>query len=72
MKLLVMGATGRCGEQITHKALANGHEVTVFVRTASKLSLEIASKVRVSITYSHLPFASLVPSNTLCQLDNRR
>jgi nucleoside-diphosphate-sugar epimerase len=59
MKILIMGATGRCGQQIAHKALANGHEITVFVRNASYLSPEIASKVRVCTTCYYMPFTSI-------------
>jgi uncharacterized protein len=37
MKLIIFGATGRVGESLVDKALAAGHEVTVFVRDAEKV-----------------------------------
>ncbi|MGY4691404.1 NAD(P)-dependent oxidoreductase [Salibacterium sp. K-3] len=37
MKLLVFGATGRTGRIFVQKALAEGHEITVYVRDPSKL-----------------------------------
>ncbi|WP_299745311.1 NAD(P)-dependent oxidoreductase [uncultured Rossellomorea sp.] len=37
MKLIVFGATGGTGKEVVKQALADGHEVTVFVRNPSKL-----------------------------------
>lgn len=39
MKVVVFGATGPTGLLIVEKALAEGHEVTAFVRTPSKLTI---------------------------------
>lgn len=39
MKLLVLGATGATGLQIVEQALAQGHQVTAFVRNPAKLSI---------------------------------
>ena len=39
MKLTVFGASGRTGRHVVEQALGGGHEVTAFVRSASKLSL---------------------------------
>lgn len=36
MKIVVFGATGRTGSEIVRHALADGHEVTVFVRSPEK------------------------------------
>jgi uncharacterized protein YbjT (DUF2867 family) len=47
MKLLVFGATGACGKHVVQKALAEGHEVTVFVRNPSKLPDGLGSQVKV-------------------------
>ena len=33
MKILIVGATGRTGQQLLDQALAQGHDVAVFVRT---------------------------------------
>ena len=33
MKLFVIGATGRTGQEIVQQALARGHQVTAFVRS---------------------------------------
>jgi len=37
MRMLILGATGGTGVQLTAQALARGHRVTVLVRTAGKL-----------------------------------
>ena len=36
-RLLILGATGSLGRHVLRQALAAGHDVTVFVRTPSKL-----------------------------------
>jgi putative NADH-flavin reductase len=40
MKIIVFGASGRTGVQIIEQALASGHQVTAFVRTPSKVTLQ--------------------------------
>lgn len=42
MKLVVFGATGKTGVEIVKQSLAQGYEVTAFVRDPSKLTLEHA------------------------------
>ena len=39
-RLLILGATGSLGRHVLRQALAAGHDVTVFVRTPSKLPPE--------------------------------
>jgi putative NADH-flavin reductase len=39
MKLTIFGATGKTGRHVVEQALAEGHEVTAFVRDAAKLDL---------------------------------
>lgn len=39
MKLIIFGATGGTGQELVKQALADGHEVTVYVRHAAKLNL---------------------------------
>ncbi len=46
-RLLVLGATGSLGRHVLRQALAAGHEVTVFVRTPSKLPPEASGRVSV-------------------------
>jgi putative NADH-flavin reductase len=46
LKLAVFGATGRTGRHLVEQALAEGHEVTVFVRDPSKLA-EFRDRLRV-------------------------
>lgn len=46
-RLMIFGATGSLGSQVLRQALAAGHQVTVFVRTPSKLSLEAQAQVAV-------------------------
>jgi putative NADH-flavin reductase len=43
MNLLILGATGRTGREVTRAALARGHRVTVYVRSPNKLGPERAS-----------------------------
>lgn len=38
MKIIVFGATGTTGSAVVQEALANGHEVTAFVRTPEKVT----------------------------------
>ena len=38
MKLFVIGATGRTGQEIVEQALPRGHEVTAFVRSPEKIT----------------------------------
>lgn len=43
MNVLILGATGRTGREVTRIALARGHRVTVYVRSPDKLGAERAS-----------------------------
>lgn len=40
MKLTIFGATGGTGKEVVKQALARGHDVTVYVRTPSKVSTQ--------------------------------
>lgn len=42
MKIAVIGATGKAGQKIVSEALRRGHEVTAIVRSASKVTENIA------------------------------
>ena len=46
-RLIIFGATGSLGSHVLRLALAAGHQVTVFVRTPSKLPLEAQTQVSV-------------------------
>jgi uncharacterized protein len=46
-RLLILGATGSLGRQVLQQSLAAGHEVTVFVRTPSRLPPEAVGRVAV-------------------------
>ena len=46
-RLLILGATGSLGRHVVRQALAAGHDVTVFVRTPSKLPPEASGRVSV-------------------------
>jgi len=46
-RLLIFGATGSLGRHVLTQALAAGHEVTVFVRTASRLPPDVRERVRI-------------------------
>ncbi|MEY2560143.1 MAG: hypothetical protein QOG51_558 [Verrucomicrobiota bacterium] len=43
MRVLVIGATGGTGREIVQQALAQGHQVTAFVRNPAKLEIEHAN-----------------------------
>jgi putative NADH-flavin reductase len=45
MKISIFGATGALGSECLKQALSAGHEVTVLVRSATKLSEELRSRV---------------------------
>ena len=40
MKLFVIGATGRTGQEIVQQALARGHQVTAFVRSPENITVK--------------------------------
>ena len=40
MRLLILGATGPTGLQLVDQALAAGHEVTAFIRSAARVSMK--------------------------------
>jgi uncharacterized protein len=46
-RLLILGATGSLGRHVLRQAVAAGHEVTVLVRTPSKLPPEFRERVSV-------------------------
>ena len=46
-RILILGATGSLGRHVLRQALAAGHEVTVFVRTPSRLPAEVDGRVSV-------------------------
>ena len=56
-RLLILGATGSLGQHVLRVALAAGHDVTVFVRTPSKLPPEASGRVTVHTgdLGTHLP-----------------
>ena len=43
LRVLVIGATGGTGRELVQQALAQGHQVTAFVRDAAKLQIEHAN-----------------------------
>jgi len=74
-RLLVIGATGGTGLQLVEQALAQGHEVTAFVRNPARLSLR-HEKLRV-VQGDVLQPASLTPAMqgqdaVLCALGHKR
>ena len=46
-RLLILGATGSLGRHVLRQAVDAGHDVTVLVRTPSKLSPEVRERVSV-------------------------
>ncbi len=75
LRLLVIGATGGTGLQLVEQALAQGHEVTAFVRNPARLPLR-HDKLRV-VQGDVLQLASLTPAMegqdaVLCALGHKR
>jgi putative NADH-flavin reductase len=59
-RILILGATGSLGRHVLHQALDAGHQVTVLVRSPSKLPVDAASRVLVHSGDLHvLPPAEL-------------
>jgi uncharacterized protein len=46
-RLMIFGATGSLGRHVVRQAVAAGHQVTIFVRTPSKLPSEVHGRVVV-------------------------
>jgi uncharacterized protein YbjT (DUF2867 family) len=44
-RVIILGATGTLGRHVLRQALAAGHDVTVFVRTSSKLPPDVRERV---------------------------
>ena len=75
LRLLIIGATGGSGRQLVEQALAQGHQVTAFVRDPARLSLE-HPHLRV-VQGDVLDPASLAPAMqgqdaVLCALGHKR
>ncbi|MBI1299179.1 NAD(P)H-binding protein [bacterium] len=77
MKLTIFGATGGTGKEVVKQALARGHEVTIYVRTPSKVEtqhekltvvqgqMNDPSKIRQAIAGADAVISALGPtSNT--------
>lgn len=47
MKITIFGATGALGSECLRQALQAGHEITVLVRSASKLPADLKNKITV-------------------------
>ncbi len=63
-RLIIFGATGSLGSHVLRLALVAGHEVTVFVRSPSRLPLEASSRVSVHqgdlVTHATVDIAQLI------------
>jgi uncharacterized protein len=46
-RVIILGATGALGRHVLRQAVAAGHDVTVFVRTPSKLLPDVRDRVSV-------------------------
>jgi uncharacterized protein YbjT (DUF2867 family) len=52
-RLIILGATGSLGRHVLRQALTAGHQVTVFVRTPSKLPSQAQARVSVLKQANH-------------------
>ena len=55
MRLLIIGATGGTGLQVTRQAVEGGHSVTAFVRSPQKLGALRQRVVVVRVTHAASP-----------------
>ena len=62
-KILILGATGSLGRHVTQQAVLANHEVSIVVRTPSKVPAEIRAKVAV-----HQADLAKVPASVLATL----
>ena len=46
-RVIILGATGALGRHVLSQAVAAGHDVTVFVRTPSRLPSDVRERVSV-------------------------
>ena len=60
MRLARFGATGRTGRLVVQDALAQGHEVVAFVRSADKLSRQQVPNARLSVVEGDVRDAAAV------------
>lgn len=67
-KILVFGATGPTGQLFCEKTLANGHTLTIYARTPSKLPDHIRNHENVTVS---LPSIKHILSCCLTATDNR-
>jgi uncharacterized protein YbjT (DUF2867 family) len=75
MRVLVIGATGGTGRQLVQLALDQGHQVTAFVRSPSKLPIEHANLRVVKgnvLDYTSVELAMRGQSAVLCALGHKR
>lgn len=66
-RLVILGATGTLGRHVLRQALADGHEVSIAVRSPSRLPSELAAHVVVHavdlLTIEPIDLASIVGAN---------
>ena len=61
MKLIIFGATGATGTDLTSQALAAGHEVTAVVRDPGRLAVPAQPRLR-TVTADVMDPASIIPA----------
>jgi uncharacterized protein YbjT (DUF2867 family) len=75
LRVLVIGATGGTGRQLVERALAQGHQVTAFVRNPARLQIEHANLRIVKgdvLDYASVESAMRGQSAVLCALGHKR
>ena len=75
LRVLVIGATGGTGRQLVQQALAQGHQVTAFVRDPARLRIEHANLRIVKgdvLDYASVESAMGRQSAVLCALGHKR
>src|SRR6195256_1118392 len=75
LRVVIVGATGGTGRQLVQQALAQGHQVTAFVRNPARLPVEHANLRIVTgdvLDYASVETAMRGQSAVLCALGHKR
>ena len=67
--ILLLGGTGLCGQIFIQAALKAGHKLTLYCRTPSKLSSEIASHPNVTVIEGKLDDVEGLKKAAVCGAD---
>ena len=67
--ILLLGGTGLCGTMFTQAALEAGHELTLYVRSPSKLSSSLRTHAQLSVIQGELDDTEGLQKAAACGAD---